>query len=79
MVSVAANDVFIASQRSWVISPLATGGRTGPFTGPLYEMFPWLQIATIGTTGIGIGQAAVDELIALAAVKTPSYTGDDAQ
>ena len=69
----AVDDVFVPDKRAWPVSPLPTGGRSEPFAGPLYEMFPWLQISTIGIVGIGVGQAAVDELVALATVKTPSY------
>jgi len=44
------------------------------FTGPLYGAFPWVSISCLGSVGLGIGQAAIDELIGLACEKTPSYT-----
>ena len=42
--------------------------------GPLYRTLPWLPCCVPGAIGIGIGQAAIDELISLATEKTPAYT-----
>jgi alkylation response protein AidB-like acyl-CoA dehydrogenase len=70
---IAIDDLFVPERHAWRMSPLATAARTGPFASPLYEMTPWLPIATLGPIGIGIGQAAIDELVTLATQKTPSY------
>jgi indole-3-acetate monooxygenase len=70
---IAVDNVFVPARRAWSMSPLPTAARTGPFAGPLYEMFPWLPIAALGSVGVGVGQAAIDELVALARQKTPSY------
>ena len=70
---IAIEDVFVPDRRSWRMAPLPARGRTGPFAGPLYELSPWLPIGTLGPVGIGIGQAAIDELVTLATQKVPSY------
>jgi alkylation response protein AidB-like acyl-CoA dehydrogenase len=70
---IAVEDLFVPERRAWRMSPMPSGGRTGPLAGPLYEAFPWAGIGTLGSVGVGIGQAAVDELVALASQKTPSY------
>ena len=70
---IAIEDLFVPERHAWRMSPMATAARTGPFAGPLYEMTPWLPIATLGPIGIGVGQAAIDELVTLATQKTPSY------
>jgi alkylation response protein AidB-like acyl-CoA dehydrogenase len=70
---IAIQDLFVPERRAWRMSPLPAAGRTGPFAGPLYEMTPWLPVGTLGPIGIGIGQAAIDELVTLATQKIPSY------
>jgi alkylation response protein AidB-like acyl-CoA dehydrogenase len=66
-------EIFVPDRHTWIMSPLGTE-RSGPFEGPLYGAFPWISISCLGPVGLGIGQAAVDELIRLAGDKTPSYT-----
>jgi alkylation response protein AidB-like acyl-CoA dehydrogenase len=70
---IAVRDVFVPERRTWVMSPLGVE-RPGAFAGPLYGAFPWIPVSALGAVGVGIGQGAIDELIALATEKTPSYT-----
>jgi len=70
---IAIEGLFVPERRAWRMGPMATASRTGPFAGPLYEMTPWLPVGTLGPIGIGIGQAATDELVTLATQKIPSY------
>jgi indole-3-acetate monooxygenase len=69
---IAVHDVFVLDNHAWQLAPIV-GHRHDPFAGPLYGMFPWLQISSLGPVGIGIAQAALDALIELATAKTPSY------
>jgi alkylation response protein AidB-like acyl-CoA dehydrogenase len=70
---VTVNDIFVPERRAWIMAPLA-GERSGAYAGALYTAFPWAAIAALGAVGIGIGQAAIDELIDTATAKTPNYT-----
>jgi alkylation response protein AidB-like acyl-CoA dehydrogenase len=65
-------DVFVPEQRTWTIGP---GAPSNPlYTGPLYRMGLWLVSPQVASVPLGIAQAAIDDLIALAGAKTPSYT-----
>jgi alkylation response protein AidB-like acyl-CoA dehydrogenase len=44
------------------------------FEGPLYRCTVWPATAALSSVALGIARAALDELLALAARKTPSYT-----
>jgi indole-3-acetate monooxygenase len=70
---ISVRDIFVPERHVWVMSPLGVD-RSGPFKGPLYGAFPWISISCLGSVALGIGQAAIDELIGLASGKTPSYT-----
>ncbi|HZI38454.1 MAG TPA: acyl-CoA dehydrogenase family protein, partial [Acidimicrobiia bacterium] len=65
--------IFVPDRRSWIVGPVSVE-RSGPYASPFYNAFPWLSFSCLGPVGLGIGQAAVDELIRLAGEKTPSYT-----
>ena len=69
---IAVEDLFVPEGHVWHLAPIVHR-REGAFAGPLYGIFPWLQIASLGPVGVGIGQAAVDALVEVATVKTPSY------
>jgi indole-3-acetate monooxygenase len=70
---VSVHEIFVPDRRTWIVSPIAVD-RSGPFRTPLYNAFPWLSFSCLGPVGLGIGQAAIDELIRLASAKTPNYT-----
>jgi alkylation response protein AidB-like acyl-CoA dehydrogenase len=67
-----ATEVFVPERRSFVLGPWDHPGSA--FSGPLYRLGLWVGISQIAITGLGIARAALDDLLALAAVKTPSYT-----
>ena len=65
------NDLFVPNHRVAAVGPLATPA-TG-FEGPLYRMWPWQAIFGETIVSVGIAAAAVDDLVELAATKTPAY------
>jgi indole-3-acetate monooxygenase len=69
---VAMDGVLVPADHTCLMAP---GGRerAAPCDGPLHAQFPWLLIATLGPIGVGLAQSALDELVAVAADKTPSY------
>jgi alkylation response protein AidB-like acyl-CoA dehydrogenase len=69
----AMRDVFVPERRTWLIAP-SDGPTSGPCSGVLYRLFPWLPISTLAPVGIGIAAASLDALAELAVTKTPSYT-----
>jgi alkylation response protein AidB-like acyl-CoA dehydrogenase len=65
------SDAFVPH---WRVAPLAPLATPAPgFEGPLYRVFPWTAIAGEATVSVGVAAAAVDEVIQLAAGKTPAY------
>ena len=70
---ISVRDIFVPDRHAWIMSPLGME-RSGPFRSPLYSAFPWISFSCLGSVALGIGQAAIDELIRLATEKTPSYT-----
>jgi len=67
-----ATDVFVPAHRSAVLGPLDHPGSA--YTGPLYRFGLWLGVTQLPATALGIARAALDDLLTLAATKTPSYT-----
>ncbi len=65
-------DVFAPERRVAVFAPFDHPGAA--YKGPLYRMGFWLDAIRIAITALGIARAAVEDAIALAATKTPSYT-----
>lgn len=68
---VVVDDVFVPDRR---IAHIESATATAPaFSGPLYRTMPWPGIHGETTVSLGIAAAAIDELVELAARKTPSY------
>jgi alkylation response protein AidB-like acyl-CoA dehydrogenase len=44
------------------------------YTGPLYRLGLWIVSPQVASVPLGIAQAAIDDVIALAGAKTPAYT-----
>lgn len=65
------SEVFVPNQRT-ILRPADQMGSA--FRGPLYRMGLWPLLCQIALTGLGIARAALDDFIALAAGKTPTYT-----
>src|SRR5262245_29874738 len=70
---VAVADLFIPERHTALLAPLGKPGTA--YQGPLYRLTIWVPIALLAPPALGIARAAIDELLALAGTKTPSYTG----
>jgi alkylation response protein AidB-like acyl-CoA dehydrogenase len=70
---VAVSDIFIPERHTALLAPLEKPGTA--YQGPLYRLTIWVPIALLAPPALGIARAAIDDLIALARTKTPSYTG----
>jgi alkylation response protein AidB-like acyl-CoA dehydrogenase len=70
---VAVSDLFIPERHTALLAPLEQPGTA--YQGPLYRLTLWVPVALLAPVALGIARAAIDDLIALARTKTPSYTG----
>ncbi len=68
-----ATNAFIRSQWTTPLAPLGKPGSA--YEGPLYRLTIWPLVAALAAPPIGVARAAIDELVDLAAKKTPAYTG----
>jgi indole-3-acetate monooxygenase len=66
-------DQFVPDRRAAALAPLTQPGSA--FTGPLYRLTIWPPIALLAPPALGIARASVDDFVALARGKTPSFTG----
>ena len=66
-------DQFVPYRRAAALAPLEQPGSA--FTGPLYRLTIWPPIALLAPPALGIARASVDDFVALARGKTPSFTG----
>jgi alkylation response protein AidB-like acyl-CoA dehydrogenase len=69
---VRAHDVFVPARRTAIFGPLDQPGSA--YQTPLYRLTLWATLSALGTVALGIARAAIDDLLALASRKTPSYT-----
>jgi alkylation response protein AidB-like acyl-CoA dehydrogenase len=67
-----AADVFVPERRTWTIAPITS--LPPAYAGPLYRLGLWTVGPLNAAVALGIARAAVEDAIALAATKTPSYT-----
>jgi indole-3-acetate monooxygenase len=70
---VAVADVFVPERFTAPLVPLERPGTA--YQGPLYRLTIWPPIALLAPPALGVARAALDDLLALARAKTPSYTG----
>lgn len=70
---VAVADVFVPERFTAPLVPLKQPGTA--YWGPLYRLTIWLPVALLAPPALGVAQAALDDLLALARTKTPSYMG----
>lgn len=65
-------DVFIPEQRTAPLAPLEQPGKR--YQSPPYRLTVWPPVALLAVPALGVARAAIDDLVALACKKTPSYT-----
>jgi indole-3-acetate monooxygenase len=65
-------DVFVPERHVALLVPREASCRA--YGGPLYRFTIWAPVAALATIATGIARAAIDDLMNLAARKTPSYT-----
>ena len=70
---VAVADMFVPERFTAPLVPLERPGTA--YQGPLYRLTIWPPIALLIPPALGVARAALDDLLALARAKTPSYTG----
>jgi alkylation response protein AidB-like acyl-CoA dehydrogenase len=69
---IALDDVFIPERHTAPVALLAAPGKA--FQGALYRLTIWWPTALCAVPALGIGRNAIDALIDLSRVKTPSFT-----
>jgi alkylation response protein AidB-like acyl-CoA dehydrogenase len=67
-----ATDVFVPERRCWTVAPITH--LPPAYAGPLYRVGLWLVGPLNASAALGIARAAVEDAVALAATKVPSYT-----
>jgi indole-3-acetate monooxygenase len=66
-------DLFVPEQHTAPLVPLEQPGKA--YQGPLYRLTIWPPVALLAPPALGVARAAIDDLLALARTKTPSYMG----
>jgi alkylation response protein AidB-like acyl-CoA dehydrogenase len=68
-------DLFVPENRAPVFAPFADDPPGSAFQGPLYRMVFWEAPPGLASIALGIARAAIEDVVQLARVKTPAYTG----
>jgi alkylation response protein AidB-like acyl-CoA dehydrogenase len=66
------NDVFVPERLAGRVAPLTVLPPACNL--PIFRMTVWFPVAGLGAPALGCARAAIDDLLELAAEKTPSYT-----
>src|SRR5262249_9099595 len=69
---VVVSDVVVPERHTALLAPLEQPGMA--YQGPLYRLALWVAVGFLACSALGIARAAIDDLIALARTKPPSYT-----
>jgi alkylation response protein AidB-like acyl-CoA dehydrogenase len=70
---VAISDLFVPERHTAPLAPLEQPAKT--YQGPLYRLTLWPPIALLAPPALGVARAAINDLIELASIKTPTFTG----
>ena len=65
-------NIFVPESRAAPFVPLEK--PSSAYSGPLHRTTVWPPVAINGVSALGVAQAAIDEYIDLAGIKTPAYT-----
>jgi alkylation response protein AidB-like acyl-CoA dehydrogenase len=66
------DDGLVPDRRTWTIGPVESFNPA--YASPLPRLGLWLVPAVNASVALGVAQAAIDDVITLAATKVPSYT-----
>ncbi len=66
------SDVFVPMHRTAPLAPLERPGEA--YLGPLYKFTVWVSIALLAPPALATARCAIDDLIALATSKAPTFT-----
>ncbi|MCW0216471.1 MAG: acyl-CoA dehydrogenase family protein [Pseudonocardia sp.] len=72
---VAVTDLFVPEHRTASLAPFTGDPPGSAFRAPLYRLVIWEFVPGLAMIALGIAGAAIGDLVALAKVKTPAYTG----
>ena len=64
-------DVFVPSSHTALLASYEKPGSA--YAGPLYKFTIWTSISVLAAPALGIARAAIEDLLDLAARKTPAY------
>jgi alkylation response protein AidB-like acyl-CoA dehydrogenase len=72
---IAVTELFVPGHRAPVFAPFTDDPPGSAFQGPLYRMVIWEILSGLASVALGIARAAIEDVVQLAGVKTPAYTG----
>ena len=67
---VAVSDLFVPERHTAALVPLEQPAKA--YQGPLYRLTIWPPVAFLAPPALGTARAAIDELLELARIKTPT-------
>jgi indole-3-acetate monooxygenase len=70
---VAVSDLFVPERHTAALAPLERPAKA--YQGPLYRLTLWPPVALLAPPALGVGRAAIDDLLELARIKTPTFAG----
>lgn len=67
------DNIFVPENKAVPLVPMVSPG-SDYYKGPLHRMSVWPSTATNAVPALGVAQAAIDQFVEMANVKTPAYT-----